>query len=46
MKFLRKVAKQDLEVDLPEPGRFAAGLVFLPQDAAGAGSFANRRLND
>ena len=31
-KFLRKVAKQDLGVDLPDPGRFAAGLVFLPQD--------------
>jgi glutamate synthase (NADPH/NADH) large chain len=31
-KFLRKVAKQDLGVDLPEPGQFAAGLVFLPQD--------------
>ena len=33
-KFLRKVAKQDLGADLPEPGRFAAGLVFLPQDEA------------
>ncbi len=31
-KFLRKVAKHDLGVELPEPGRFAAGLVFLPQD--------------
>ncbi len=31
-KFLRKVAKHDLGVDLPEPGRFAAGVVFLPQD--------------
>ncbi len=31
-KFLRKVAKRDLGVELPEPGRFAAGLVFLPQD--------------
>ncbi|TWU33347.1 glutamate synthase large subunit [Novipirellula artificiosorum] len=33
-KFLRKVAKQDLGVDLPEPGQFAAGLVFLPTDEA------------
>lgn len=32
-KFLRKVAKRDLGVELPEPGQFAAGLVFLPQDA-------------
>jgi glutamate synthase (NADPH/NADH) large chain len=32
-KFLAKVAKADLGVDLPEPGRFAPGLVFLPQDA-------------
>ena len=33
-KFLAKVAKQDLGVELPGPGRFAAGLVFLPQDKA------------
>ncbi len=33
-KFLRKVAKDDLKVDLPEPGRYAAGLVFLPKNAA------------
>jgi glutamate synthase (NADPH) large chain len=32
-KLLRKVAKSDLKVDLPEPGRYAAGLVFLPKDA-------------
>src|SRR6188768_1028554 len=31
--FLRKVAKQDLGADLPEPGQFAAGIVFLPQDS-------------
>ncbi len=31
-KFLRKVAKQDLKIDLPEAGRFAAGLIFLPKD--------------
>jgi glutamate synthase (NADPH) large chain len=31
-KFLRKVAKDDLGVDLPEPGQFAAGLVFLPKE--------------
>ncbi len=29
--FLQKVAHRDLEVELPEPGSFAAGLVFLPQ---------------
>lgn len=33
-KFLQKVAKDDLKVDLPEPGRYAAGLVFLPKNAA------------
>jgi glutamate synthase (NADPH/NADH) large chain len=33
-KFLRKVAQRDLGVDLPEAGRFAAGLVFFPQDSA------------
>lgn len=31
-KFLSKVAQQDLGVELPSPGQFAAGLVFLPQD--------------
>jgi glutamate synthase (NADPH/NADH) large chain len=32
-EFLRKVAREDLKANLPEPGRFAAGLVFLPTDA-------------
>jgi len=31
-EFLRKVAKADLGIDLPEPGKYAAGNVFLPQD--------------
>ena len=30
--FLIKVARSDLRVELPAPGQFAAGLVFLPQD--------------
>ena len=29
-EFLAKVAKQDLGADLPVPGSFAAGVVFLP----------------
>ncbi|SMP49941.1 glutamate synthase (NADH) large subunit [Neorhodopirellula lusitana] len=33
-KFLRKVAKADLGADLPEAGKFAAGLIFLPPDDA------------
>ena len=33
-KFLKKVAKSDLGIDLPEPGHFAAGNVFLPPDDA------------
>lgn len=33
-KFLQKVAKRDLGVDLPAPGKFAAGLVFLPRDSS------------
>ena len=33
-EFLRKVVKEDLKQDLPELGRYAAGIVFLPQDAA------------
>jgi glutamate synthase (NADPH/NADH) large chain len=31
-EFLQRVAKEDLGVELPEPGRFAAGIVFLPTD--------------
>ena len=31
-EFLAKVAKRELGVDLPEPGKFGAGIVFLPQD--------------
>ncbi|MFO1094406.1 MAG: glutamate synthase large subunit [Planctomycetaceae bacterium] len=30
--FLRKVARRDLGVELPEFGRYAAGVVFLPTD--------------
>ncbi|MCA9263728.1 MAG: glutamate synthase large subunit, partial [Planctomycetales bacterium] len=33
-EFLRKVAKKDLKVDLPSPGKFSAGIVFLPTDAS------------
>lgn len=29
-RFLQRVCKDDLKVDLPEPGRFSAGLLFLP----------------
>ncbi len=33
-EFLKKVAKRDLGIDLPEPGRYGAGVVFLPPDEA------------
>ena len=33
-EFLRKVAKADVGIELPEAGKYAAGIVFLPQDAA------------
>ena len=33
-KFLSKVAKRDLGIDLPAFGRYGAGIVFLPRDAA------------
>ena len=32
--FLTRVAKEDLDTDLPEAGRYAAGIVFLPVDEA------------
>ncbi|MDX1561930.1 MAG: hypothetical protein R3305_03345, partial [Gammaproteobacteria bacterium] len=31
-EFLAKCAKESFGIDLPEPGRFAAGNVFLPTD--------------
>lgn len=31
-EFIAKVAKAELGADLPEPGRFGAGIVFLPRD--------------
>ncbi len=33
-EFLTKVAKQEFDVTLPSPGKFAAGIVFLPTDPA------------
>src|SRR5688572_15022272 len=33
-EFLAKAAKQAFGVTLPSPGRFAAGIVFLPNDVA------------
>ena len=32
MSFLQKVARADLGVELPEQGRFGAGIVFLPKN--------------
>ncbi|MCZ6584586.1 MAG: glutamate synthase subunit alpha, partial [Gammaproteobacteria bacterium] len=32
--FLTRIAKEELGTELPEPGKFAAGVVFLPTDAA------------
>ncbi|MEX0937965.1 MAG: glutamate synthase large subunit [Pirellulales bacterium] len=29
-EFLQRIARDELKADLPEPGKFAAGLVFLP----------------
>ena len=31
-RFLAKVAKSDLGIELPDPGRYGAGTVFLPRD--------------
>ena len=32
--FMRKVASEELDTELPEEGRFGAGVVFLPQEEA------------
>ncbi len=31
-EFFAKVAKADLDVELPKPGKYGAGIVFLPRD--------------
>ncbi|MEZ6106063.1 MAG: glutamate synthase central domain-containing protein [Pirellulaceae bacterium] len=31
-EFLAKVARRDLDIELPEEGRYSAGIVFLPTD--------------
>ena len=33
-EFLRRVVKKELGAELPKPGQFAAGIVFLPRDEA------------
>ncbi len=38
-KFLRKVAKAELGIDLPESGKFGAGIIFLPKDDAARAEF-------
>ena len=30
--FLKRVALEDMDVELPKPGRYGAGIVFLPQN--------------
>ena len=32
-EFLQRIVRQELKSELPPPGQFAAGIVFLPQDA-------------
>jgi glutamate synthase (NADPH/NADH) large chain len=34
LDFLKRVVRQELGAELPPPGQFAAGIVFLPRDAA------------
>ncbi|MBT5017171.1 MAG: glutamate synthase subunit alpha, partial [Planctomicrobium sp.] len=38
-KFLKKVAKNDLGVELPEPGKYGAGIIFLPKDESARAEF-------
>ena len=38
-KFLRKVARMDLGIELPEAGKFGAGIFFLPQESGARKEF-------
>ncbi|WP_437225171.1 glutamate synthase large subunit [Planctomicrobium sp. SH661] len=41
-KFLRRVAKSELGIDLPAAGKYGAGIVFLPKDEAAREDFKRR----
>ena len=38
-KFLRKATKTELGIDLPEPGRYGAGIIFLPTEKGARDEF-------
>ncbi|MCA8995380.1 MAG: glutamate synthase large subunit [Planctomycetaceae bacterium] len=38
-KFIRKAAKADLGIDLPEKGKYGAGIIFLPKDESARKEF-------
>ncbi|MEZ5939808.1 MAG: glutamate synthase large subunit [Planctomycetaceae bacterium] len=38
-KFIRRVAKSDLGIELPAAGRYGAGIIFLPKDATARAEF-------
>ena len=38
-RFLRKVAKSEMNLDLPAPGLYGAGIIFLPKDDAAREEF-------
>ncbi|MCA9079004.1 MAG: glutamate synthase large subunit, partial [Planctomycetaceae bacterium] len=38
-RFLRRVAKAELGIDLPAKGMYGAGIIFLPKDAAARAEF-------
>jgi glutamate synthase domain-containing protein 1 len=44
LEFIRKVAQKDLNADLPEPGQFAAGIVFLPRDERASADLGGNAL--
>ncbi len=41
-RFLRKVAQSDLGVELPPPGHYGAGIIFLPKDPTARAEFQHR----
>ncbi|MCA9046130.1 MAG: glutamate synthase subunit alpha, partial [Planctomycetaceae bacterium] len=38
-KFIRRVAKSELGIELPAAGRYGAGIIFLPKDASARAEF-------
>ena len=45
LEFLKRVVKKELKAELPPPGQFAAGIVFLPTDPQPSKRFPDAKMD-